>query len=165
MSAPGWGQAWARPGPGPCPRIERQRDDASFRDTAAYVDVYLRAHGVQLGGHIGHTDDLFQKRCLRPARHCADRTPGTHHRIALARDGPVDHLKANQLPRGTAFLLLEQSAAADEVALLPADRPAEAGLDHGRRLVDVVAVETHGRFEAQRVACAKAAGNHVSRSS
>ncbi len=49
------------------------------------------------------------------------------------------------------------------VVLVPADRPAETGFEHGGRLVDVVAVQPHRGFEPQRVAGAEAARDDVGR--
>ena len=60
-------------------------------------------------------------------------------------------------------LLLAQRVGADEVVLLPADDPAQIRFERGRRLVDVVAVEAHAGFEAQRVARAEAARDDVRR--
>ena len=45
--------------------------------------------------------------------------------------------------------------------LLPAHDPAEIRLDHRRRFVHVVAVQTHGRLEAQRIARAEAGRHHA----
>ena len=47
--------------------------------------------------------------------------------------------------------------------LLPADDPAEIGLEHGRRLVDVLAGQVHAGFQAQRVARAQADGHDPGR--
>ena len=83
--------------------------------------------------------------------------------VAMARDGAVEHLEADQLARHAFLLLPAQHVVADELLLLPADRPAEIGLEHGRRLVDVVAVEPHRRLEPQRVARAEAGGHDAGR--
>ena len=57
-----------------------------------------------------------------------------------------------------ALLLLEQRVAADEIALVELDDPAEVGFERRNRGVDLVAVERHFGFQAQRVARAQAAG-------
>ena len=80
-----------------------------------------------------------------------------------ARDGAVDHDKAHQLALDAAFLLRSQCLVTDERGLLPADNPAEVGLQHRCGVVDVVTVQTHGRFQTQRVARSQSAGDQAVR--
>ena len=92
-----------------------------------------------------------------PARRSCRRRPvcpRVDKRIAVARDAAADHLEADELARQAVRLLhaLERRAA-DEVALVELDDPAEAGLERVRRLVDVVAVE---RAAAPRGAACRA---------
>ncbi len=72
-------------------------------------------------------------------------------------------LETDDLARHAGGLLLPQHGRADEVVFLPADDPAQIRFERARRLIDVVAVEPHGRFEPERVPRAKAARNQVHR--
>src|SRR5262249_41628249 len=79
--------------------------------------------------------------------------------VAPTADATVEHLEADDLPQHAVRLLLAQTRGADEVVLLPADDPAQIRLERRRRLVDVVAVEAHRRFEPQGVSRAEPARN------
>jgi hypothetical protein len=73
-------------------------------------------------------------------------------------DAAAGHLEADHLARGARGLAREQRLAADEVALLELDRPAEPGLERVGGLVDLVAVEREARLEPERVAGAEPDG-------
>src|SRR5436305_1173091 len=79
-------------------------------------------------------------------------------RVAVAADPAVDHLEADQLPPRPLRLLALQDVAAVEVALIQLDDPGQIRFQRRGGVVDVVAVERHPGFEAQRVARAEAAG-------
>src|SRR6185436_4202448 len=83
--------------------------------------------------------------------------------VAVTRDPAIEHLEADDPARGADRFLLAQDGGADEVVLLPADDPAEIRFHRRRRLVDVVAVEAHAGFEAQRVAGAEPARDDAGR--
>ena len=51
----------------------------------------------------------------------------------------------------------------NEVVLVPADDPAQVGLEHRGCFVDIVAVQAHRGFEAQRVASAESAQRQAER--
>src|SRR5579862_1890308 len=143
------------------PLVERHRDHPGARAAAADVHVELGArHGV-IDGQIRHADRLLQVRRLRAARDRADPRRADVHVVPMAGDAAVDHLEAGDLPRDASGFLPAQRLGADEVRLVPADDPAEIGLERRGRLVDVAAVETHRCFETQRIARPEAAGNEV----
>src|SRR5436305_7962455 len=77
--------------------------------------------------------------------------------IAVAADSAIDHLESDELPARPFRLLALQDVAAVKVALVDFHDPPEVGFERRGGLVDVVAVERHLRFQAQRVARAEAA--------
>ena len=89
----------------------------------------------------------------------ADLGAAVMHRVAVAGDGAVEHFEADNLPGDALGLLAHQHVAADELALVPADNPAQITLHDRAGLVHVVAVQAHGGFEAQRVARPQAGGH------
>src|SRR5262249_10101280 len=139
--------------------IERQRHDARARAAAADVDVELGAGRRVLDRQVCHADRFLQVRRLRAAGDDAGLLVADEGVVAMARDAAVDHLEADDLALRTFGFLCPQRGSADEVVLLPADDPAQIRFHRSRRLVDVVAVEAHARFEPQRVARAEAAWN------
>src|SRR5476651_375628 len=156
---------WSPPGPkGPgllLSLVKRHRYDARAGAAAADVDVELGVWRGVLDRQIRHADGLLQVRRLRAAGDDPGFRVADVGVVAVTADAALEHLEADDLARRAARLLLAQRAGADEVVFLPADDPVEVRFDRGRRLVDVVAVEAHAGFEAQRVARAEAAGNDV----
>src|SRR5688572_14384764 len=128
--------------------VERHRHDARLRCTAADVDDDFGIDRRQFPRHVRHADRFLQKRRLRAARHDTDRSIAAEHRVAMPRDAPVEHFDAHQPTRRAILFLVAQDIAADEIAFVPADNPSHARLEHGRRLIDVVAPQPHGGLEA-----------------
>src|SRR3954466_11742709 len=84
--------------------VERQRHDARAGRPVADVDgdLGIRRRGR---GHVGHANGLLQERRLRATRHLARGHAVNQYRIAVTRDGAIDHLEADE-PPGEAPLLL-----------------------------------------------------------
>src|SRR5258706_11307580 len=143
--------------------IERHRHDAGARAASADVDVEFRAHRRVLDRQVRHADRFLQERRLRAARDETALCLADIRVVPVARDAAVQHLEAGDLPRHAGRFLRAQRGRANEVILLPADNPAEVRFERRRLVVDVVAVEAHARFEAQRVARAETARNHICR--
>ena len=84
---------------------------------------------------------------------------------AGTRDAAADRDEPAQPALGAGLLLREQHVPAPERVLLPADRPAEAGLVGRDVEGDVLAVQRVAHLGAQRVAGAEAAGEDAVRRS
>src|SRR5688572_998957 len=128
--------------------VKRKIDDDGAGAPAADVNVELGAWGGHFRRDVGHPDCFFQKWRLRTARDVTNRFVPTDDRMAVPRDGAVDHGKADDLTAHTRFLLRPQRVQADESVLLPADNPIEIRLEDCRLIVDVVAVQPHRGFKA-----------------
>ncbi len=63
----------------------------------------------------------------------------------------LQHLEPDELPSHALGFLPTQGLLAGEVSLVPGHGPPQRRFEHGGRLVHVVAVETHRRFESQGV--------------
>src|SRR5258708_7794808 len=144
--------------------IERHRHDARAGAAAADVDVERRVERRMLDRQIRHADGLLQIRRLRAAGDVADLGVADVGVVAVAADAAIEHLEADDFPLRAARLLLAQRARADKVVFLPAHDPVQVRFHSRRRLVDVVAVEAHTGFEAQRVARTETARDDVGRS-
>ena len=83
------------------------------------------------------------------------------HIVAMAGDSRVDHLEPDELPLDPEALLVLEDVAADEIAFVELDDPAEPGLQRGCRGVDFIAVETHPGLEAQCVPGAETGGHEA----
>src|SRR3954469_13584170 len=94
---------------------------------------------------------------MRPARDDADLFTAVDDRVAVPRDPSIHHLEPDQSAARPLGALALQDVAAHEVALLQLHDPGEVGLDRRGGVVDVVTVECHLCFEAQRIARAKTA--------
>src|SRR5712692_3519512 len=75
----------------------------------------------------------------------------------MSGDAFVYHLEADELPARTFLLFAIENVAAHEVALVELHDPGEVGLERRGRVIDVVPVERHLRFQAQRVSRAESA--------
>src|SRR4051812_21825396 len=134
--------------PSPEPRlgrgslVERSLDDLGLDEAAAAVDDEIGAHRAHGRGHVAETDVLAQgRRGAAAGDHAHARARGVEDGVAVARDAAAHHLEADHLAGGAFLLDALQRGAADEVALVELDHPAEAGLDGVGGLVDVVAIE------------------------
>src|ERR1700680_3468846 len=76
--------------------------------------------------------------------------------MPLASDSPALDREAHQGASNALLALLEERRASQEVALAELHHPGEPRLERRRALVDLVAIERHGRLEPQRVAGAEA---------
>ena len=85
-------------------------------------------------------------------------SPSSQHFVAVAADAAAAHFESDQLARDALLLLLRKRVAADEIAFVELDDPAEVGFERRDGGVDLVPVERHLGFQAQRVARAQAAG-------
>src|SRR4051812_40235326 len=141
--------------------VERHRDNR--RSRAATPNVYFEfcPWHRSFDWHIRHPDCFLQKRRLCSARHGAGALAINVHVVAVPPNGSIEHLEPNQLSPRRAGLLVLQHVEAEKLLLLPTDDPPEIRLDNRRRLVHVVSVETHRRFETEGVACAEARRNHT----
>src|SRR6185436_19202488 len=139
------------------PLVKGHRHDLRTSATAANVHVKFCPNRGVSARQVRHADRLLQIRRLRAARHHAHPGVAEIRVVSLPGDAAIDHLEAHEFPRNTFGFLLAQRLGADEIGLLPADDPSEIGLERGRRLIDVVAMEPHRRFETQRVSRAQAA--------
>src|SRR6516225_2246339 len=145
--------------------VERHGDDRGAGPAPADVDIEFSARRRVLDRQVHHANGLLEKRRLRatgdrsgsaaPARD-VDLVTGT-------RNAALEQLEADDLARRPVRFLRAEGAGAEEVLFVPADDPAQVGLEHRRGLVDVVAVEAHARLEAEGVARAEPARNDVER--
>src|SRR6266404_3710441 len=78
-------------------------------------------------------------------------------RVAMPGNPAVRHLEADELAGDALPLLPLEGFAAEELAFLHLHDPAEVRFPGGDRVVDVVAIESHLRLQAQGVARAEAA--------
>src|SRR5690606_11120709 len=108
------------------------------------------------GGDARERDRLAQGRGEGAGQDLALATGG-QHLLAVAQHAAFVHHQADQLARHARRLLRLQRGAADEVAaLVQRHGPGQAGFPRGGRLVHVLAIEVHARFQAQGVARAQA---------
>ena len=102
------------------------------------------------------TDLGAQGRGVRPAGHHADSPAVQFHRVAVSgRTGSLQQSKPDRPPRGARFLDRGNGLTADERPLVELDGPTETRLDRADVVRELVPVQRHARFQAQRVARAK----------
>src|SRR5207253_2867657 len=80
------------------------------------------------------------------------------HRIAVTRDHAILHFETGENAAHSAFLLRQQSTASKELAFARLTNPPKISFPDRGRVVNFVAIETHGGFEPQGIAGAQAAG-------
>src|ERR1700722_3896317 len=139
-----WSFVYLRPvdiGPGPlslcCTFVERHRHDARACQAAADVHFDLHAGRRSIDREIRHPDRLLEERCLGSACHDAARFAVDQDVMPLTRDPAVEHLEAHQLAADAPTPLLPEHRLSVEAVLLPADDPAQIGLEWGDGVVDV----------------------------
>ncbi len=117
------------------------------------------------GVDIAHRDRRPERGAEAAAGDLADRVAGViDDRRRLARRSAAVGADADAPARRTFGELAQDDAGAGKAAFRApalADGPGELGLDRGRGLVDVVAVEAQPGFEAQRIARAEADRHHL----
>ena len=102
-------------------------------------------------------DILVERRRKRAAGHKAD-FPAVDTDVdnaTVARPTAPSISEPDRLPWNAGLFLRGQFVAADKVALVELDRPAETGLERCDVVVELVAIERHAGFEPQRVARAE----------
>src|SRR6202030_550946 len=105
--------------------------------------------------HVSHPDVVPKGEGDVARRYRADRLLIIDHDVAMTGNTAIEHLETDQDPVAPAFPGLHDGVAADEV-LVEAEGPIEAGLQRIRAGVDVVAMQSHPRFQPQRVTGAEA---------
>src|SRR6185295_15052012 len=103
--------------------VKRKRNHSRSQRAASHVDLDLGVRRAQIDWDVRHPDRLLEKRRLRTARDDADAVPIFHHRMSVARDAAIEHLEADEFAAGTGGALRDKRFAADEVALVPTNRP------------------------------------------
>src|SRR2546430_758391 len=133
-------------------RIEGRADDPGRLALTADLDLERGADSGQGRLDVGDPDVPVDRRAVRARGDDADCAAVFLHGVAVARDGLVDHLDADQAaPYALGADFLERLAP-DELAFGRLDDPPEPRFERIRRLVDVVAVEGVLHLEPQRVA-------------
>src|SRR5258705_6341251 len=77
-------------------RVERRAHDLGRLALAADLDLEPGADSREIGLDISNPDVLVDRGAIRARGHDADRATGLRHRIAVARDGLVDHLDSDE---------------------------------------------------------------------
>src|SRR5215210_7827922 len=155
------GYMWA-PAPGSLRSfVERHRHDLRLDAASANIDLEAGARRRVVRRQVSHPDRLLEEGRLRAARHHAGLLSVDVDIVTMAGDRAVEHFETHQSARRPLGLLPFQYIGADELVLLPADDPAKVRLEDCRRLVHVVAVEAHRRFEPKGVARAEAGRHHA----
>src|SRR5262249_44872486 len=139
------------------PLVERRLDDPRARLAPADVHGELLADVAGGRRQQREPDGPAERGGMRAGRDDAGAGGGLRG-VAVPRDPAIAHLEADEPARDSLGLLLLERAAAEEIALLHLDDPAQVRLPRRDRVVDVVAVERHLRLEAQRVSRSEAAG-------
>ena len=130
---------------------EGRLDDGRFERAAPHGELDC---GPELGpgGQKGEGDAPLQHGREVAARDHPDRLGADEDLVAVAGRPAALQQEAPQAPPGPRLAFALQRRAAPEGALVPADDPAEAGLERGDAGPELVAVEGQARFEAQGVA-------------
>src|SRR3954468_22359156 len=115
--------------------VERRRHHLGGDAPSANVD--LEGLVDRRGGRrdVGQADGPLEERRLGAARDLAGFDARDVDRAAGPGDAAVDHLEADDAARDPADLLCLEGGLADEVGLLPADDPAQPGLEQRGRFV------------------------------
>src|SRR5690348_9435519 len=83
--------------------VERDGDDPGPDRVIAHLDGDFAVGCGECTRHVGERDVLLQERRRRSAGHVPDRVAaGRKDAVAVARDAPLDHLKADQFALGSA---------------------------------------------------------------
>ena len=136
---------------------ERRLHHPRLQQPAADLDLAALAGG---GRHPRQGDGAAQGGRETAAGDLALADARNDDLLVVAQHAPVLQHQAHQLARHAFGALPLQRRPADEIAVLrfPADGPVEAGFQRCHVLVHVGAVQGHARLQAQRIACAQAAG-------
>src|ERR1700694_1165408 len=139
------------------PLVERQRNH--FRRSGCATHVHVNT-GPQLGQsrrHVSHPDVVAEREGDVARGHGPNRPAVFDDRVAVTGNTAIQHFEAHEVSAEPPLASLHDGVAADEV-LVEAECPIQARLEWIRAVVDVVAMETHPRFQAQGVSCPEAGG-------
>src|ERR1700730_3819507 len=137
------------------PLVEGQRHHLCRRGGATNVHAKTGPGRGQRRRHVGHPDVVAKGEADVARRYRADRLSIVDHDVAMTGNTAIERFETDQDSAEPVVSGLHDGVAADEV-FVEAEGPIEAGLERIRAGVDVVAVQSHPRFEPQRVAGAEA---------
>src|ERR1700687_1257267 len=137
------------------PLIESQR--THFRRSGCATSAHAKTGPRRGQGrrHVGHPDVVAEREGNVARSHSPDRPPVLDDRVAVTGNTPIQHFEAHENSAKPPLTSLHDGVAADEV-LVQAECPLQARLEWVRSGIDVVAMESHPRFQAQGVSCPEA---------
>ena len=138
-------------------------DDGAGEGLLTDTDLNGSVEGGIAGIDEGHTDALVDGEAVVAGGDDADLLAIDLHGIAIAGDGLVVQLDADNLLGNAVRLLLGEGFLTDELGLVQLDEDAETcheGRDFG---AEFVTVERQGNLETKRVAAAETAGGYLAR--
>src|ERR1700682_3444048 len=133
------------------PLVKGQRNHFRRSGCATYLHAKTGPGLGQNRRHVGHPDVVAKRKGDVARGDGAHPLAVFNDRVAVTRDASIQHFEAHQDAAQPPLASLHDSVAADE-AFAQTERPAQTRLERIRRGVDVVAVETHPRFQTQGVA-------------
>src|ERR1043165_1395153 len=134
------------------PLIKRHGDYLRADHSTANVNLYRLTDDRVINRHVGHADVLLQVRRGAARSDVTDALAIDVNVLAVARDAALRDLEADELAADALLLLACERVAPREVAFAELGNPAEVGFQKRRLFGDLVAVERHACFEAERVA-------------
>src|SRR6185436_12630186 len=132
--------------------VERSFHCHRIHGLVADHDLNGLARDRVLHGQVTQADILVERRRGSAARHPSRRYAVQEDLVSVPSDAAAAHLESHQLAANAVFLLLEQHVAPDKLTLIELHDPAQVGLQRRNRGVDLVPVERHLGFQAQRIA-------------
>src|ERR1043165_2347348 len=138
--------------------IKRHGDYLRADHSTANVNLYRLTDGCVIKRHVGHADVLLQVRRGAARSDVTDALTIDVNVLAVARNAALRDLEADELAAHAFFFLPGERVAPRKVALAELGNPAEVGFQKRRLFGDLVAVERHACFEAERVARCQTCG-------
>src|SRR5262245_8549774 len=145
----------------PAPLVKRSLHNLRLEPPPAHIDYKRRSDAGVFNRQVSQADVLFQIRRVTARSDHAGLSIVDEYRIVVAGDAFIGHFKTDELALQSFFFLSGEAIAPNEIALVQFANPAKVGFEHGRRAVNVVAVERHLGFEPERVARRQAAGQNA----
>src|SRR5829696_8477648 len=145
------------------PFVKRHLNDLRADKPPPYVNPNLLAHTRKLNRHVCEANILFKKRSRTARGHFSDSLTFYDNFMIVAGDTAFSHLETGELALHATFFLTCQRFAADEVALIKLANPSKIRLKESSGLVNLVTVQSHSRFESQRIAGSESTGNDTGR--
>src|SRR5829696_7597350 len=145
------------------PFVKRRLDDLRADKPPPYVNLNLLAHTRKLHRHVCEANILFEKRSRTAGRYLSNSLTFYDNFLIVARNTAFSHLETGELALHATFFLTCQRFAADEVALIQLANPSEIRLKESSGFVNLVTVQSHSRFESQRIAGSESTGNDPGR--